>query len=79
MKVILPCEYLKSVRSKEKDGKPSCTYHTVLCDFETVLIRDKDDKFRCDTKMKKLLLECFVNVYNGKMFFTLVNVIDNEL
>lgn len=75
MKVIIPCQYLKSVRSKAKEGKEPCTYHSCLVDLDTVLIKDTKDILKCDTVMQDLMLLCYANVYNGKIFLTLKEVL----
>lgn len=76
MKVIIPCKFLQTIHSKAKENKESCTYHSVLCDLDAVLIKDKDNKFTCDTPMKDILLECYANVYNGKIFLTLIRCVE---
>lgn len=77
MRVIIPCQYLKSVVSKAKEGKEPCTYHSVLVDLDTALIKDKDNKLTSCEPMQNLMLECYANVYNGKIFLTLIREIKN--
>lgn len=76
MKVIIAGNYLKSVRSKPRDGKESCLYHNLLVDLESVLIKDKNEKLSTSTQpMDKVMIECYANVFNGKIFLTLSEVL----
>lgn len=75
MKVIIPCKFLQTVHSKAKENREACTYHTVLCDVQSVLIKDKDNKLVCNEPMTQLMLECYVSVYNNRLYFNLKDVL----